>query len=292
MLIHVQIFCFLASYTIALLLEATRLWFRSGVRGVVMLGFVVAGWTAHTLYLYNAAVGTAGSPLSSNQDWLLVAAWIMVMVYFYLACYHPATHFGIFLLPLTLGLIGAARFADPNPVLREPASRIWSIIHVTSILLATVTVLVGFAAGLMYLEQADRLKRRRQPFLKLKLPSLEWLQIVNGRTVMASMLLVGVAVVSGIVLNRLSGNTVPWSNPVTLGTVAMFAWLLLHVIIGAFYRPIRRGRKVAYLTMVSFIFLIALVVLVVFVNTKHGGATAGNAGAWGRLPTYRTGGSA
>ena len=39
----------------------------------------------------------------------------MVMVYFYLACYHPATHFGVFLVPLVLGLISAARFADPNP---------------------------------------------------------------------------------------------------------------------------------------------------------------------------------
>ena len=34
----------------------------------------------------------------------------------------------------------------------------------------------------------------------------------------------------------------------------MFGWLLLHVIIGAFYRPIRQGRKVAYLTLVSFVF--------------------------------------
>jgi outer membrane murein-binding lipoprotein Lpp len=50
----------------------------------------------------------------------------------------------------------------------------------------------------------------------------------------------------------------------------MFGWLLLHVVIGAFYRPIRQGRKVAYLTLVSFIFLVALVVM--FATTKHGGA--------------------
>ena len=96
-----------------------------------------------------------------QSDWLLLAAWVMVMVYFYLACYHPATHFGVFLLPLVLGLIVAARFADPRPFPREPASKIWGVIHGTSILLATVTVLFGFAAGLMYLEQADRLKRKR-----------------------------------------------------------------------------------------------------------------------------------
>ncbi len=78
---------------------------------------------------------------------MLLAAWVMVMVYFYLACYHPATHFGIFQLPLVLGLVAAARFADTTPFPREPASRIWVVIHGISILLATVTVLFGFAAG-------------------------------------------------------------------------------------------------------------------------------------------------
>src|SRR5208282_793593 len=269
--VHVQIFCFLASYTVALALELSRLWFRSSIRSVVMLSFVALGWIAHTLFLYNSAVQAASSPLSSNRDWLLLTAWVLVMVYFYLACYHPTTHFGVFLLPLVLGLIAAAHLADQSPFTREPASKIWIAIHGTSILLATVTVLIGFAAGLMYLEQADRLKRKRRPFLKLKLPSLEWLQMVNSRTMLASMLLVGVAVASGIVLNLLkkSPGTL-WQDPVVWVTTAMFGWLLLHVIIGAFYRPIRQGRKVAYLTMVSFIFLV-IALVGMFASTKHGG---------------------
>ena len=53
-------------------------------------------------------------------------------------------------------------------------------------------------------------------------------------------------------------------------TLAMFGWLLLHVVIGAFYRPIRQGRKVAYLTLVSFVFLV-IVLVGMFVTTKHGG---------------------
>jgi ABC-type uncharacterized transport system permease subunit len=280
MLTHVQIFCFLASYSVALALEVSRLWFRSGIRGVVMLGFVVAGWIAHTAFLYHSAVEAAegaSSPLSSNRDWLLLTAWVLVMVYFYLACFHPTTHFGVFLLPLVLGLIAAARFADQKPFLREPAFKIWGVIHGASILLATVAVLFGFAAGLMYLEQADRLKRKRPPYLKLRLPSLEWLQMANSRAMLASMLLVGVAVASGIVLNLLKKSPgVLWKDPVVWVTLAMFGWLLLHVIIGAFYRPIRQGRKVAYLTLVSFVFLV-IALAGMFVTAKHGGAAQGSA---------------
>jgi len=270
MLGRVQIFCFLASYAVALLLEVSRLWFRSTAGRVVMLGFVVAGWIAHTAFLYNSAMQATGSPLSSNRDWLLLAAWVLVMLYFYLACYHPATHFGIFFLPLVLGLIVAARFADPQHVVHEP-SKIWGVIHGVSILLATVTMLFGFAAGLMYLEQANRLKRKRPREIRLRLPTLEWLQTVNARSLLASMLLVGVAVASGMVLNLLKGNPGDLrKDPLVWATLVMFGWLLLHIVIGAFYRPLRRGRKVAYLTLASFIFLlIALVGM--FVTTKHGG---------------------
>jgi len=138
----------------------------------------------------------------------------------------------------------------------------------------------------MYLGQADRLKRKRPPYRKFRLPSLEWLQMANSRAILASMLLVGVAVASGIVLNLLNARSpsIPWNDPVVLGTLAMFGWLLMHTIISAFYRPIRQGRKVAYLTLASFIFLVIALALGMFVTTKHGGAV-GNVQIENSLPT-------
>src|SRR4030042_325751 len=105
MLSGVSILCFAASYCVALVLEISRLLFRSGVRGAVMLAFAGAGLVAHSAYLYYRAVNTAGSPLSSEHDWYLVAAWVLVVVYLYLVYYHPQNAFGVFLLPLVLGLI-------------------------------------------------------------------------------------------------------------------------------------------------------------------------------------------
>ena len=105
-------------------------------------------------------------------------------------------------------------------------------VHGISMLAAAVTVLFGLAAGLMYLWQAKRLKQKRPSSVAVRLPSLEWLQIANARALVISMLLTGLAAGSGIVLNwlgaRQGGQSVPWY--VMLGTLAMFAWLLLHVI--------------------------------------------------------------
>ena len=201
MLSGVNIICFATSYAVALALEVSRLLFRSGVRGVVMLGFAGVGLVIHSAFLYHQAVKTTGSPLSSERDWYLLAAWALVVVYLYLVYYYPQNAFGLFLLPLALGLICAGAFADDTSFDEGRAARVWGAIHGTSILLATVAVLIGSAAGLMYLGQARRLKNKLPPIRGLKLPSLEWLQRANGRAIVVSVLMLGLGVLSGLVLN-------------------------------------------------------------------------------------------
>src|SRR3990172_11389367 len=123
MLSGVHIICFAASYAVTLALEITRFFFRRGIRGGIMLGFAGEGLFAHTAYLYYRAVDATGSPLSSRQDWCLVAAWVLAAIYLHLTVYHPGNSYGLFILPLVLGLIGAGAFlADAEPLAREPAS--------------------------------------------------------------------------------------------------------------------------------------------------------------------------
>jgi hypothetical protein len=83
MLAGISLLCFTASYGVALALELTRLMFRSGVRGAVMLLFAGAGLAAHTLYLVGQALDTAPyslPPLSSWYHWYLLAAWLLAVV--------------------------------------------------------------------------------------------------------------------------------------------------------------------------------------------------------------------
>src|SRR5260221_8984103 len=126
----ISITCFAASYAVALLLEASRLWFRSGVRGAAMIGFATAGLIAQSLYLLYRAVTAVGSPLASSFDWCLLAAWLLVASYLYLTYYYPRAAVGLFILPLALLLIGAAAlFANREPIAPEPASQVWGAIH-------------------------------------------------------------------------------------------------------------------------------------------------------------------
>ncbi len=284
MLSGISIVCFFSSYAVALVLELTRLLFRSRVRWPLILAFAVAGIFAHSVYLYHCAVTAVGAPLSSQRDWYLLAAWALAAIYLFLTCYHPETAFGTFLLPLVLALLGIARyFASNEPFPREPASAVWGSIHVLSLLLAVVAVLVGFATGLMYLQQTGRLKRKSPPREGLRLPSLEWLQRANQRALTLAVAMFGVGLVSGGVLNVIrapqSRGHLPWADPVVLSTLGTFAWLLGSLVFTWIYRPIRQGSKVAYFTVVSFLVLVIALAVGLFVRTEHAGRVPRSQGA-------------
>jgi ABC-type transport system involved in cytochrome c biogenesis permease subunit len=270
MLAGVSITCFASSYLVAFVLEISRLVFRSGIRGAALLGFAGAGLFAHTVFLVHRALQSSGAPLSSQQDWYLLSAWVLVAGYLGLTCRQRKNVVGLFLLPLVLMLVGAAWFADATPFAREPAVQLWGLVHGVSILLATIAVLVGFILGLMYVFQTYLLKKKRALPRGLRLPSLEWLQRNNGRAIALSAPLMGLGVVGGVVLNVINEpERVPWFDPLTLSTLVAFVWLLAVSLISAFYRTVRQGRKIAYLTLANFLILAFALIVGLQAGTRH-----------------------
>lgn len=270
----ISLVCFAASYGLAWLLEVAKLFVRSGARRILTQLFVLAGFLAHTLYLAHRVVEYSATPLSSSFDWYLVAAWLLIVAYLYLNYYFPRAALGLYMLPLALALVAAASLANDEPFQPGPASRVWGAVHGIGLLLGTLVVMVGFVAGLLYLLQAHRLKKKLPPMPGFKLPSLEWLENVNSRVIMLSALFVGLGFVAGTILNVVAhghAGSIPWTDPVIWTSALMFSWLLVAAVFNATYRPSRRGRKVAYLTLVSFAFLVIALAVFLLVDSKHGG---------------------
>jgi len=265
--------CFVGSYCVALALEVSRLFFRSRIRRALMLGFAIGGLIAHALYLASRAMQGDSYPLSSPYDWCLVAALVLATTYIYLTFSQPKVGVGLFLLPLLLGLIAAAQFSSDEPLALGRATSAWGLVHGVFLLVGTVTVLIGFSAGLMYLLQASRLKQKLPPSQRLKLPSLEWLERVNSRAIYVSTLMISGGFISGIILNQIKHfrqqDALPWNDPVVLSLGVMLAWLLAASLFSLVYRPARQGRKVAYLTVASIGFLILAIGTLIFTNTAH-----------------------
>ncbi|MCL4203689.1 MAG: cytochrome c biogenesis protein CcsA [Pirellulaceae bacterium] len=281
MLSQVHIVCFAASYLVALVLEVSRLFLRVSVRTIVGIGFTAAGLSAHTIYLVLRGSRDAADspPLSSWYDWLLLAAWGVAAVYLVAAIRRPQAALGIFMLPVVLVLVGVAHlFRDVPPFPREHALTAWSMIHGIALLLGVVAVTLGFVAGIMYLVHSYRLKHKLPPRQGLRLPSLEWLQRANRQALIVSPCLVGIGLLSGVVMNLLkSEQGMGWSDPVVWTSGVLLAWLVLVLIFEMTYKPVQQGRKVAYLTVASFVFLALVLAIVLLVPSGHASVPPHNA---------------
>ena len=259
----ISVFCFAASYTVALLLELSRLFFRSGIRGVLLIVFACAGFLAQTLFV---VARLAKESAQDSLDWYLLVAWILAAIYLYLLFYHPKIPLGIFLLPLILALIAFAEYL-PQESGYPMGKSAWGMVHGFSLLLGTVIIFFGFIGGLIYLIQSNRLQRKRVP-VRFRLPSLEWTEKITSRCIVLAAILLATGVLSGIALNAQEGD-VPWSDPVVWSSGLLLLWLTAAMLFNVVYRPSRQGRKVAYLTLVSAVFLLLVLAVTRLVPSAH-----------------------
>ena len=279
----VAIFSFLASYTVAFALELLRLK-RPGRLGLLAGHvFSVAGFLAHTLFLWNKGRSAELPPLlSSSQDWMLVLAWLVIGLYLFLVCCDRRLSIGLFLLPLVLGLVAASNLLKDRPSeLLDSVARArngWAMLHVSSLALGSAGVLVGIVLSLMYLFQHRRLRHKSRTPPGLQLPSLERLSRMNWWSVVISVPLLTVGMGTGLVL-LLSGSAaageLTLADPVViinglswLGLAGLFGWMLL--------RPRATGKQVACRTLLA-CGLLLVTVVGLSVLTSSGRLSSGHA---------------
>lgn len=258
----ISLTCFAASYAICLVSEIGGMFFRLGRRRWLVFSLAIAGFVAHTSYLvmrFQDGLAARGAPLSNWYHWCLVAAWVVALVYVLIVAFKPQNTVGVFLLPLVLALIGVAQqFPQDQMFATDQATQVWGMIHGLSLLLGTVGIVVGFAAGVMYLIQAYLLKHTIAPRRGFRLPSLEWLRNMNERCLLWSTFSLVMGVLAGVVLNFSSASDtgVTLLDPTVWMSVLLLLWLVVATAFVSLYQPAREGRKVAYLTVTSFVVLI------------------------------------
>jgi ABC-type transport system involved in cytochrome c biogenesis permease subunit len=256
----ITVFCFGASYALALVLELVQLGWTRPVHRLLALGLAAAGLLAHTLFL--AAWRPA---LSSQFGSMLFLAWILAVFYLYGSLHHARLAWGVFVLPLVLGLtVLAGTFDRPETVpegfwLRGLFSlrgeRFWATVHGGLLLLAAVGVCVGFVASVMYLVQAQRLKAKVLPSQGLRLLSLERLEEMNRRAInLAFPLLTGGVLVGAVLLVHRADQVREWTDPRILGAIVL--WLVYAILLYLRYGFRVRGRRVALLTIMAFALLL------------------------------------
>src|SRR4051812_11139368 len=261
------------AYAIVFILELAGLRGRPRLHRGMLVSLTLVALVAHWFALARSGTARSGLPIST-ADWLLWAAWLLALIYFAVVFYLPRTPTGIVLLPIVLGLLLASNWASTVPLASEQSLYAWGALHGILLLAGTVAVCIGFLAGLMYLVQSYSLKHARSPVNGLRLPSLEWLERVNSRTLAISTVLIALGFITGIVMSvvihRGESAYVLWADPVVISLAAMLVWLIAAEAFRLIYPAARQGRKVAYLTLASFGFLVIAIGSFTMLDNVHG----------------------
>ncbi len=251
--------CFATSYTAALGLEVWRQFRPRRILYLLGVLFGAAGLATQSVYLaFQRPVG-----------WMLILAWVLAIFYLYGTLHYQRLAWGVFVLPVILGLLGLSLLFGPeaDQLSLPDANRFWGVVHALFLLLAAVGVCVGFCASLMYLFRAWQLRAKTLPGHGLRLPSLERLELMNRRAIDWSFPLLTAGVVIGLFL-MLQQSMPNWTDPRVLSTAVL--WLTFLVLLVLRYGWHLRGRFVALLTIVAFLLLVFCLILG---HSLGGGAT-------------------
>jgi len=279
---RLTILCFAGTYSLALASDLARFLTRSRLRWYPTVALTALGWAVHTAFLGNLARSRHELlPVTTVYESLLVLAWVLAAIDLYLLARSPGpTAVGVFILPLVVALATAAGLSGQRAdwVAWGGPVWFWGTVHGVLLLLGAVSTCVATVAGLMYLVQARRLKHKRPARFGFALPSLEQSERLNRGAIalafplLTSGLLIGMALIPAT--RGAGGHALGWTDPKVLSTGAL--WLVFAALLHARYRPAMRGRRVAVLTMVAFVFLaFAWVGVGPLLPSDHGAARAG-----------------
>lgn len=253
---RITVFCFEASYAVALALELIYQLRRVPILRVVSLGFGLAGLLAHTLFVLVQPL-LLSSPFGS----LVFLGWILAVFYGYGALHHRRVAWALFVLPVVLGL---TILADLSPhgsderntdrvwgLFSSGSERFWGQVHGLLVLLAAVGVCVAFVASVMYLVQAWRLRTKVLPGDGVPLLSLERLEIMNRRALVWAFPLLTLGLLVGVALAlHNSEPLVAWHNPKLISLAVL--WIVFAILLYLRYAAHARGRRVAVWTIIAF----------------------------------------
>jgi cytochrome c-type biogenesis protein CcsB len=211
-------------------------------------------------------------PATNVREGLSLLAWLMATTYLILDQRLKLPILGAFVLPLVM-LVAFPALAMPIPDRPlSPALHAGLLpVHIFTAFLGNALFAVAFGVGSCYLLQERELKGRGHlSRLWSKLPSLEVLDLLNGRLVVWGFVLLSFAIVTGAMVAKGAWGSI-W-NWEPREALAFATWLLFAGLIWARQIFGWRGRRVAVLTMVGFLLAMgSFVGLALCPVDRHGG---------------------
>jgi ABC-type transport system involved in cytochrome c biogenesis permease subunit len=245
---------------------------RIGRMATATLG---AGVLAHTFLIGMQTVQAGHAPLVGTSAAISAFVWLLGLSYLYVELTSDERSMGAF-VSILLVVLDVIPALDPSvtprpPVLRSPLFTI----HVVSLLFAYASFALACALGVTYVLLFTEIKAKHLGFFYTRLPSLQALDLMNGRAVTVGwiFLTIGVAV-GGIWAAQVHGSSDPRVQAMSLADpkilVAMLCWAVYSFALFARRTIGWSGRRAAWLSAIGFaIVLLNFVPVGYFLTKSH-----------------------
>ena len=237
----------LGLYFVGILLSLVYLLRRSDVLARVAFAVTCIGFAIHTGAL--AVQVFSGEEGVTFHKALSFFSWSLVLVFLLVAFRQRFYVLGAFMLPIAfLSLVSTAILPSETPAFQPMFRAMW--IHVTLSMLGTVGFAVAFVAGVMYLMQDRLLKSKQFNVLYFKLPPLDFLDMLNQRSILLGFPFLTLGILTGAMSAQMTlGSYVSWNSEQIW---ALVTWVFYFVVLMGRVTVGWRAKKAAYLTIVGF----------------------------------------
>jgi len=243
---------------------------RVGRLATALLG---GGVLAHTFLIGMQTVQAGHAPLVGTSAAISAFVWLLGLAYLYVELTSDERSMGAFvtILLVALDIIPALDpMVNPRPpLLRSPLFTI----HVMSVLLAYASFALACVLGITYVLLFKEIKAKQLGFFYTRLPSLQVLDVMNGRAITVGWAFLTLGVIVGAVWAAAVQNSPdPRAKAMSIADpkilVAVVSWGIYSFALFARKAIGWSGRRAAYLSGVAFMVVLLNFVLVGYFLTK------------------------
>jgi ABC-type uncharacterized transport system permease subunit len=238
------------AYALAAVMYLAQLMGRPGRGGRAAM---IAATTFHALHFVAVSAIARACPVTGIHTATSFMALTASVGFLFLARRPKVEVVGAFVAPLSLMAVFAARFIGASGRGIEVTKTVHGVVlplHVTSIMLASSFFAVSSAISATYLVQERQLKAKRSVAMLSRLPSLDTLDRLSARFLVAGFPLLTLGVATGLLFVARPGGAT--SMQLFRQAVGLLAWALLAGVLFARGAAGWRGRRAALGTIAGF----------------------------------------
>jgi ABC-type uncharacterized transport system permease subunit len=242
----------LGLYAIGTLVVLISLVVRERRPQLIALGFMIAGFISHTIWIGSICVRTGHPPLTNLPEAASFMAWTLFAVELALFIRYRVHAASFFVYPLVLMLLTVTAvvhepFAKMNPALR-------SNLFIMHILLSTIGVaalFIGLAFTLLAFVQDRSLKSKRRGALWEWIPSLDLCKRLGYRSLAIGFAIYTLGIITGILWSY--RTTAEVMDPGVKQIGAIVAWVLFATLLQSYIGGVYRARRTIMISAAAFI---------------------------------------